>query len=156
RRDYVLQRMRDNGFIKPEQYKEATAAPELASPHEPPIEVEAPYIAELVRLEALQRLGNSALTDAYTIRTTIDSTAQTAANEALREQLMAYDQRHGFRGAEAHVELPAEPSHADLDKKLDPFHPVHGLVPAIVTASGEKSAQLYTDGGETITLDAAD
>src|SRR5262249_21199860 len=65
RRDYVLQRMRDNGFIKAEQYKEATAAPELASPHEPPIEVEAPYVAELVRLEALQRLGNSALTDAY-------------------------------------------------------------------------------------------
>jgi len=156
RRDYVLQRMRDNGFIKAEQYKEATAAPELASPHEPPIEVEAPYVAELVRLEALQRLGNSALTDAYTIRTTIDSTAQIAANEALRDQLIAYDQRHGFRGAEAHVELPSEPAHADLDKKLDPFHPVHGLVPAIVTASAEKSAQLYTDGGETITLDAAD
>jgi len=156
RRDYVLQRMRDNGFIKPEQYKEATAAPELASPHEPPIEVEAPYVAELVRLEALQRLGNSALTDAYTIRTTIDSTAQTAANEALRDQLMVYDQRHGFRGAEAHVELPAQPNQAELEKKLDPFHAVHGLVPAIVTASGEKSAQLYTDDGQTITLDIAD
>ncbi len=156
RRNYVLQRMLDNGFIKPDQFKEASAAPELAYAHEPPIELEAPYVAELVRQEALQRLGNNALTDAYTIRTTLDSNAQTAANQALRDDLMIYDQRHGYRGAEAHVDLPANPTSAALDKLLDPFHPVVGLIPGIVTESGEKSAQIYLNDTQTIALESND
>ena len=156
RRNYVLQRMLDNNFITADQYKQASASPELASAHEPPIELEAPYVAELVRQEALQRLGNSALTDAYTIRTTIDSMQQVAANEALRDGLMAYDQRHGYRGAEAHVDLPANFSNTELDKKLDGFHAVVGLVPGIVTASEEKSAQVYLEDGKTIALSLAD
>jgi len=156
RRNYVLQRMLENGFITQEQFKAAGAAPELASAHEPPIELEAPYVAEQVRLDALQRLGNSALTDAYTIRTTIDSVQQVAANEALRDGLVAYDQRHGYRGPEAHVELPANASPPELDKKLDAFHAVVGLTPGIVTESGEKSAQVYLEDGKNITISLAD
>ncbi|MEP6940131.1 MAG: penicillin-binding protein 1A [Rudaea sp.] len=156
RRNYVLQRMLENGFITQEQFKAAGAAPELASAHEPPIELEAPYVAEQVRLDALQRLGNSALTDAYTIRTTLDSTQQVAANEALRDGLVAYDQRHGYRGAEAHVELPANATPSELDKKLDTFHAVVGLVPGIVTGSDEKSAQVYIEDGKTISVALAD
>ncbi|MGH8121646.1 MAG: penicillin-binding protein 1A, partial [Rudaea sp.] len=123
---------------------------------EPPIEVEAPYVAELVRREAIQRLGNSALTDAYTIRTTIDSRAQVAANEALRDGLIAYDQRHGYRGAEAHVDIPTHATPAELGKKLDPFHTIVGLVPGIVTDSGDKSAQVYLEDGQTISLSLED
>src|SRR5262249_17691370 len=89
RRAYVLQRMLDNGFINAEQSKKATreAAPPYA--HEPPIEVEAPYLAELVRQDALDKLGNEALTDGYSVYTTLDSRAQDAANQALREDLIA-------------------------------------------------------------------
>jgi penicillin-binding protein 1A len=152
RRNYVLQRMLDNGFINADQFKQAGASAELAYAHEPPIEVEAPYIAEQVRQEAIQRLGNNALTDAYTIRTTIDSHAQAAANQALRDDLIAYDQRHGYRGAEAHVDLPTQATPADLEKKLDPFRPVIGLVPGIVTDSSEKIAQVYLDDGQTVSL----
>jgi penicillin-binding protein 1A len=155
RRNYVLQRMLENGFINAEQFKEASAAKEMAYAHEPLIELEAPYVAELVRLEAIQKLGNNALTDAYTIHTTIDSRAQTAANQALRDDLITYDQRHGYRGPEAHADLPAQVSPADLDKKLDAFHAVVGLEPGIVTESHEKSAQVYVDG-ETVTLELAD
>ena len=156
RRNYVLQRMLDNGFIKTDQFKQASASPELAFAHEPPIEVEAPYVAEQVRQEAIQRLGNNALTDAYTIRTTIDSHAQAAANQALRDDLIVYDQRHGYRGAEAHVDIPTHATPADLDKKLDPFHPVVGLIPGIVTDSGDKAAQIYLDDGQTVSLDLDD
>ena len=156
RRNYVLQRMLDNGFITADQFKQANDAPELASAHEPQIEVEAPYVAELVRLEALQKLGNNALTDAYTIRTTIDSRAQTAANDALRDDLIAYDQRHGYRGAETHVDLPTQVTPVDLDKKLDPFRPVVGLIPGVVTESSEKSAQVYLDEGQSVSLNLDD
>jgi len=153
RRNYVLQRMLENGFINAEQFKAGNAETDMSYAHEPPIEVEAPYLAELVRLDALERLGNDALTDGYTVHTTLDARAQDAANQALRDDLIAYDERHGFRGPEAHVELSEHPTPAELDKILDPFHPVVGLVPAVVTESAEKSATVYLSDGQSVPLD---
>src|SRR6201999_3449872 len=106
RRKYVLERMLENGFITADQLKAADAEPDRSYAHEPPVEVEAPWVAELVRQDAIDRLGNEALTDGYAVYTTIDSKDQDAANQALRDDLMAYDQRHGFRGPEAHFDLP--------------------------------------------------
>ena len=123
RRKYVLERMLENGFITAEQLKQADAEPDRSYAHEPPIEVEAPWIAEMVRQDVLDKLGNEASTDGYSVYTTLDSRDQDAANQALRDDLMAYDQRHGFRGPEAHVDLPEHPLPADLDKRLDAFHP---------------------------------
>src|SRR5580765_2601381 len=156
RRRYVLQRMLENGYIKDAQFKQADAEPERAFAHEPPIEVEAPYIAELVRQEAIQRLGNNALTDAYTIRTTIDSRDQTAANDAVRAGLIAYDRRHGWRGPEAHVELASNATDADLERKLDAFRTTFGLIPAIVTQSAEKEAHLRLNDGKDVVLSLED
>jgi penicillin-binding protein 1A len=153
RNNYVLQRMLDNGFINPEQFKQATAEPDLAYAHEPPIEVEAPYLAELVRREALDRLGNDAMTDGYRIYTTLDSRAQDAANQALRDDLVNYDQRHGYRGPEAHVQLAAGFTTTDLDRKLDPYHAVVGLIPGIVTDVEPKSALVYLNDGQSVPLD---
>ena len=153
RNNYVLQRMLENNFITAAQFKVAAAEPDLSYAHEPPIEVEAPYLAEMARRDALERLGNEALTDGYTIRTTLDSRAQDAANQALRDDLISYDQRHGYRGPEAHVELSAQPTPAELDKQLDAYHPVVGLIPGIVTESTEKTALVYLDDGQSVPLD---
>jgi penicillin-binding protein 1A len=153
RRNYVLQRMLENGFINAEQFKQGNAETDLSYAHEPPIEVEAPYLAEMVRLDALERVGNDALTDGYTVHTTLDSRAQDAANQALRDDLIAYDERHGFRGSEAHVELSAHPTPAELDKILEPFHPVVGLIPAVVTESTEKTATVYLVDGQSVPLE---
>ena len=153
RRNYVLQRMLDNGFINAEQFKQGNGEPDLSYAHEPPIEVEAPYVAEMVRQDALERLGNDALTDGYTVHTTLDSHAQDAANQGLRDDLIAYDERHGFRGPEAHVELSAHPGPGELDKVLEPFHPVVGLIPAVVTDTSEKSATVYLSDGQSVPLE---
>ena len=155
RNNYVLQRMLENNFITAAQFKTAAAEPDLSYAHEPPIEVEAPYLAEMARRNALERLGNEALTDGYTIRTTLDSRAQDAANQALREDLISYDQRHGYRGPEAHVELSGQPAPAELDKQLDAYHPVVGLIPGIVTESTEKSALVYLQDGQSVPLELA-
>ena len=101
----------------------------------------------------IDRLGNDALADGYAVYTTIDSKDQDAANQALRDDLMAYDQRHGFRGPEAHIDLPEHPSSDELDRKLDPYHPVVGLVPGIVTDAGDKTANIYLSDGQTVSLD---
>lgn len=155
RNNYVLQRMLENNFINQAQFKQASAEPDLSYAHEPPIEVEAPYLAEMARRDALDRLGNEALTDGYSIRTTLDSRAQDAANQALRDDLISYDQRHGYRGPEAHAELSAQPTPAELDKLLDAYHPVVGLIPGIVTESTEKSALVYLDDGQTVPIELA-
>ena len=153
RRKYVLERMLENGFITAEQLKQADAEPDRSYAHEPPIEVEAPWIAEMVRQDVLDKLGNEASTDGYSVYTTIDSHDQDAANQALRDDLMAYDQRHGFRGPEAHVDLPDHPLPADLDKRLEAFHPIVGLLPGIVIESGDKSADVYLQDGQSVPLD---
>lgn len=152
RRGYVLGRMLDNHFIDQAQYAAAMAEPDTAQPHEPPVEVEAPYFAELVRLEVMERLGNNALTDGYRVRTTLDATLQEAANAALRNGLLLYDQRHGFRGAEGHVQLPATAATAQWDEALAPYRTIAGLAPALVVASDKDTATLYLADGQNVLL----
>lgn len=155
RRDYVLDRMLENGFITTDEHKQANAEPENAYAHEPPSEVEAPYLAEMVRLEALEKIGNDALTDGYSIRTTVEARLQDTANQTLRNALIAYDQRHGYRGAEAHIELAANTTPLELDKQLDAYHAIAGLIPGIVTESADKTALVYLADGQSVPLDLA-
>ncbi len=153
RRDYVLGRMLANHFITQAQYKAAMATPLHASPHDLPIAVHAPYLAEMVRQAALDKLGNAALTDGYVIRTTINAKDQKAARAAMRQGLMAYDQRHGYRGPEAHVQLPAQPQQPDIDKILGNYSEVAGLVPALVLDSNAQQATLALADGSRAKLD---
>jgi penicillin-binding protein 1A len=153
RRNYVLARMYENSFISEAEMKAAMAESDKAYAHEPPIEVEAPYLAEMVRVEALERLGADALTDGYNIKTTIDSRMQDAANQAVRGSLIEYDRRHGYRGAEAHVELAADAKPEDYARELANFRAIAGLTPAIVTETGKEHAQLYLADGQAVMLD---
>jgi penicillin-binding protein 1A len=153
RRAYVLGRMLDNRFIGKADYDEAMQAPDQASPHEAPVEVDAPYFAELVRQEAIERLGNNALTDGYVVKTTLDATQQAAANRAVRASLTAYDRRHGWRGAEAHVDLAANAGASEWSEALADYRPIAGLLPALVTHSDKQSANLHLADGRDVTLD---
>lgn len=156
RRNWVLGQMLSHHFIDKAQYDEAVAAPDDASPHEPPIQVDAPYLAEMVRQQALQKLGDEAQTDGYVIRTTIDSHMQALANHALRSRLEDYDHRHGYRGPEAHVVLPQPATPAALEQVLSNYSDVSGLLPAIVTTVNIDTAETYVQGGRKVTLSFAD
>lgn len=155
RRAYVLGRMLDNGFIDRAAYDEAMAAADLAKAHEPPIEVEAPWFAELVRQEAIERLGNEALSDGYVITTTLDASMQEAANRAVRDGLLAYDRRHGWRGPETHIELPTTGAEEAIAAALADQRPVAGLQPAVVLASSAGEATLRLADGEEATIPLA-
>ncbi|TAN04503.1 MAG: penicillin-binding protein 1A [Rhodanobacteraceae bacterium] len=156
RRNWVLGQMLSHRFIDRAQYEQAIATPDDAAPHEPPIQVDAPYLAEMVRQQALQRLGNQALTDGYVIRTTISSHLQDLANHALRSRLEDYDHRHGYRGPTAQVTLPDPVTPAALDQALSNYNEVSGLWPAIVTRVNANDASVYVQGGQTIKLAIAD
>lgn len=152
RRGYVLGRMLDNRFISRDEYAAAMKEVDQAAPHEPPVEVDAPYFAELVRLEALDRLGNNALTDGYVIRTTLNATDQEAANSALRTALLTYDRRHGWRGAESHVDLAADAGREQFDAALSDFRPMAGLLPALVLESAKDHATIQLADGQSAEL----
>jgi penicillin-binding protein 1A len=127
RRDYVLQRMRELKFISRSEESAATAVPMHATPHERPIEVYAPYVAEMVRQEMVARFGGDVLTKGYHVTTTIDPALQTAADQAIRDGLATYDHRHGWRGAEKQVDIAAGESNESLRAKL------RNIVPAAAT-----------------------
>ena len=108
RRNYVLGRMQQLNFITQEQYQQALQTPDVAEIHKAIIEVEAPYIAEMVRSHMVSQYGDEAYTNGYNVFTTISSPLQTAANVALRSALMAYEHRHGYKSIEEHIDLPPE------------------------------------------------
>jgi penicillin-binding protein 1A len=95
-----------DGFITAAQEAAARAEPPHASPHEPKIQLEAPYVAEMVRKAMEDRYGAESETSGFRVFTTVRSSDQIAANVAVRKGLVEYDRRHGWRGAEAHVDLP--------------------------------------------------
>ncbi|HEU4590773.1 MAG TPA: PBP1A family penicillin-binding protein [Steroidobacteraceae bacterium] len=155
RRQYVLRRMRELGFIDQAAADAASQEVVSAKAHRALADVEAPYIAEMVRQEIISRFGPAAQDAGYKVYTTIDGRLQTAANHALRVGLIDYTQRHGWRGAINKVELSGSEDPQGLEALLDEYGPVGLLQPAIVVNVAEKQAQVYVKGDGVQTIDWA-
>ena len=106
RRAYVLRRMRELGYISAEEQRQALSVPVDGRRYGPEQQLDAPYVAEMVRAEMIRRFGLAAYTAGLKVTTTIDSRLQRAADDALRGALIDYDERHGYRGPLARI--PAE------------------------------------------------
>lgn len=98
RRAYVLGRMLELGYIEQAAYEQAMAAPVTAKYHSVEIEVDAPYLGELVRADMVARYGEAAYTAGYEVTTTIEAEQQLAGRAALQDALQDYDSRYGYRG----------------------------------------------------------
>jgi penicillin-binding protein 1A len=156
RRNYVLSRMLELNYIDQADYDSAVREPDRAMYHGAVADISAPYVAEMVRAEALRLLGPSAYTGGYVVRTTIDSRLQTAASLAVDQGLEEYDQRHGFRGPEAHVDLADKFRPEDWSEALAPFRPVSSLVPGLVLEVEDDIALVYLHNGQNIALKLED
>ena len=155
RRDYVLERMADLGFVTRAEATAAQAVGMHARPHERPVEVYAPYVAEMVRQEMIARYGGDVLTRGYHVTTTIDPVMQAAADQAVRSGLMAYDHRHGWAGAEQAFELAADEDAAAVAARLRGIPAQAGLLPAIVLRADSGTADVVLADATVATLDAA-
>ena len=153
RRDYVLRRMRELGYIDAETYQGALAEPLSARLHAATTEVEAPFLAEMVRTELVGRYGEAAYTQGYRVYTTIDSDRQAAANRALRRALLAYDRRHGYRGPERRIDLPADIAPEQAARELRSIPSLGGLPPALVLSIDEKSFEAVLRDGRVVQVD---
>ena len=152
RRAYVLGRMLKLQFIDQAQHELAAAAPNSAAWHGQAIEVSAPHVAEMARDFALGRYGEAAYTSGHRVITTVSSRLQEAAEQAVVKALLDYDQRHGYRGAESHADLPAEAVEADWRAGLAGRQAVAGLEPALVTTVAEQAATVYTPALGELTI----
>ncbi|MBA3929285.1 MAG: peptidase, partial [Xanthomonas sp.] len=142
---YVVERMREDGYITAAEAAQAKAEPMHATPHERPIEVYAPYVAEMVRQEMIARFGPEALTKGYHVTTTLDAAAQGAANDAVRDGLGLYDHRHGWNGVEQHFDVAADADAKALAVHLRGIPAQNGLLPVVV-------ARVADDGSATVVL----
>lgn len=152
RRNYVLGRMRTVGYINDPTYRAAVEAVDDASLHRLTIEAEAPYLGEMVRSEVVNRFGEEAYTAGYKVVTTIDARLQEAANEALRDALLDYEHRHGYRGPEARVTLPPEAGPDEWVAALGDRDPVGGLPAGMVVAVGKADIQVILKDSSIITV----
>ncbi len=145
RRNVVLRRMLDEKYITQAEFDEARSEELISKYHGAEIELSAPYVAEVARAWMVERYGEAAYTSGMKVYTTVDSKLQKAANQAAIKNLLGYDERHGYRGAEK-VLWQTEQSaweHEKIVKHLK-SQPTYGdLVPAVVTSVDSKSAQVW-------------
>lgn len=150
RRDYVLRRMRDLGEIPDATFRQALAEPVTAHEHPATVDVEARYVAEMVRADLYAKYGEATYTDGYTVITTLDSARQQAATDALRAGLLAYGERHGYDGPEARLpdeaiaELRRDAAAPAIRAHLDARPPVVGLESAVVLSLSQDKLVVRT------------
>ncbi len=182
RRNWILGRMKSLDLIDEATYQAAVAEPVTAKYHGLSVELNAPYVAEMARKEAVSLIGDSAYTDGYSVYTTIDSQLQAKAQQAVVEGLLTYDQRHGYRGPEQKLEavftqtsaervgdmtdsamaletISEQNGTAGTQLDLEPWQETlrsipsySGLEPAAVTRVEEKSIEALLGDGSLITL----
>lgn len=151
RRDWILARMYELGKIDQQRYQGALAETvEVRQQAASPPELEAPYVAEMARAEIVGRFGRDAYTEGYRVHTSVRSDLQTAANRALREGLLAYDQRHGYRGPEQRL---TGLDLAGWQAKLAEQRTLGGLEPAVVTRIDSDGIQVLTRAGSEERVD---
>lgn len=105
RRNWIIGRMLSLGKIDQTEHDAAITEPVSASYHGQKLDLYAPYVAEMARDTALSLFGESAYTRGYNIYTTVDSRLQAAGQQAIVNGLLAYTQRHGYRGPERRLDL---------------------------------------------------
>jgi penicillin-binding protein 1A len=99
RRDYVIGRMLEDGYLTPGQAEDAWRKPLAVRTRDATEFVRADYFTEEVRRQLMERYGEKGLYGGgLSVRTTLDPHLQRAADTALRTGLVAYDRRHGWRG----------------------------------------------------------
>lgn len=158
RQHLVLKRMLDLGYIKEPQYKAALQEKIQVLAEGQSVNNHAQFAAEMVRQSVYAQFQEEAYTRGINVTTTLVYAEQEAAYAAVRSNVLAFDQRHPYRGAEGYVALPSNPEQRQklIDTALQQHPPSDKLLAAVVLAASPKSVQAVLAGGEVITLTGDD
>ena len=154
RQQVVLRRMHELAMITESQYRRALAEPLQVRSEGASVNPRAAWVAEIARQAVHARLGQAAYERGVTVTTTIVAAEQDAAYEAVRRNVLAYDRRHGYRGPEARVKLPAAAAEREdaINAALRQRPAVHGFASAVVIAASPKRVRAVLAGGETVEI----
>ncbi len=148
RRDWILSRMKELGYINESDYEDAVIQPVTASYHGTKIELHAPYVAEMARQEMVERFGPDAYTEGFKVYTSINSELQEAANTAVINGLMAYNERHGYQGPMSNLIEHGATTENDWQEALNQVRSVSVLTPAVVLDVDDKTASILLKDGQ--------
>jgi penicillin-binding protein 1A len=154
RQQYVLHRMRELGFISDAQHEAALEQALIIRRDVTGTPIHAEFVTEMARQIAAERFPDDVYTRGLRVYTTIVKDDQVAAHASLRRGVLDYDRRHGYRGAEAYVDLGETKSEQDeaLEELLLDFQDAEDLQPAIVLHADTRKIRAYRRGGEVITI----
>jgi penicillin-binding protein 1A len=155
---YVLRRMHELKYIDDAQYADAVAQKlVIRKAQQDGADVNADYVAEMVRQTMYDKYQEAVYSSGMKVYTTLLKRDQEAANQALRQGVLEYDQRHGYRGPEAFITLPAADAERQsaLDDALQDTIEINGLQPAVVTSASPKHVQAYSKDYGDISISGA-
>ncbi len=154
RQRYVLRRMHDLDFISEAQWKTAQAETLHVKRDINDFGVRAEHVAEMARQIAAERFPDDVYSRGLRVITTINRGEQQAAYHAVRRGVIDYDRRHGYRGAEAYVDVKDISSDQDeeLEELLTEFDDSDDLLPAIVLEATPRLVRAYLRGGEVLKI----
>ena len=154
RQHYVLRRMHELGHISSAQHEAALKETLVVKRELAAYTVNAEFAAEMARQIAVDRFPEEIYSRGLKVYTTLLKDEQQAAYQSLRKGVMDYDRRHGYRGAEAYMDMKDIHSDQDeaIDEALQDIHDAGDLIPALVLAADSKAIKVYRKGGEVITL----
>ena len=152
---YVLRRMHELRFISDAQFKEAQNAPlTVRQGIRDSLPTHAESVAEMARQVVFDAYGEDAYTKGITVWTTVRKADQEAAYAAVRRGVLDYDRRHGYRGPEAYVNLPADPAEQEqaLDRVFQETADSDNLVPAVVLEATATEVRAVLANGDTVAV----
>ncbi len=154
RQQYVLRRMDELGYIDAKQHEAALKQTLVVKRDASEFSVHAEFVAEMARQIATERFSEDVYTRGLRVTTTILKADQEAAYASLRRGVFDYDRRHGYRGAEAYVDISEVKSDQDeaLDELFQDVSDADDLHPAIVLEADVKQVRAYRRGGEVLTM----
>ncbi len=141
RRDHIIRRMGQLGYISDEDYQQAKAEAVSAELHTSKVSADARYVTEMVRAEVFRKYGKEVYGSGLNVYTTIDDRLQSTANKALRTALLDYDRRHGYRGVTGKIDLSAL-KHDPFEEGLLDTNNIGNLIQGVVKVVGEDKIQV--------------
>lgn len=157
RQQYILQRMRQLGYITNDQYEQAKAEELVTKTDSSEFGVHAEYVAEMARQLVYEQFKEDTYTRGLNVYTTITKPDQDAAYLSLRRGVMEYEKRHGYRGPEAIISIPEGKEAAEdaIEKALAEHSNSDDLQVAMVLDATPKSVRAILASGEEIRMDEA-
>ena len=153
RRDWVIGRMLEDGYIEKDEAKRAIATPITLRQRAPEDVARADFFAEEVRRQLAQSMGANALYEGgLYVRTTLDPRLQRLADNGLRTALTKYDRRHGWRGALRRIDLGEDWKVALASVPRAGFHLIEGQQLAVVRRLTRAEAEIGLEDGNTGTI----